>query len=147
FPLWMILMIVFRVRWFNRAEIVATISALAVSGVAGFLIIKGLQPSAGASSITWRPGWLATNTNWFYFWAKNIGLYIILGPFAFLYFFYRQRSLALLTLAGMVPFIAANLFQFAPWDWDNTKIFAPAWIIASVAVASLISSWWQNGDL
>jgi hypothetical protein len=147
FPSWMIWMMFFGIRSFTRREIAWTMAALAVISMAGFLIVKGLQPSAGASSITWRPGWLATDINWFYFWIKNIGLYCILGAVAVRYFFHRNPSLAMLVLAGVTPFVAANLFQFAPWDWDNTKIFAPVWLILCIAVGALVASCWEQDQL
>jgi hypothetical protein len=147
FSSWMAWMIILKVRSFTLREISATILALAFSGLAGFLIIKGLQPSAGASSITWRPGWLATEINWLSFWVKNIGLYCFLGPVAVYYLFRRIPALALLVLASATPFVAANLFQFAPWDWDNTKIFAPVWVILAIAVGTMLSSWWNESDL
>lgn len=147
FPSWMAWMFLLGVRTFTRREIAWTIVALTIIGFAGFLIVKTLQPSAGASSITWRPGWLATDINWIYFWFKNIGLYCVLGAVAVYYFFPRNPPLALLVLAGITPFLAANLFQFAPWDWDNTKIFAPVWIILSIAVGALLTSLWQSDRL
>ncbi len=147
FPSWMIWMMFFGIRSFTPREIAWTIAALAVTGMAGFLIVKGLQPSAGASSIIWRPGWLATDINWLYFWVKNIGLYCILGAVAVYYFFHRNPPLAMLVLAGVTPFVAANLFQFAPWDWDNTKIFAPVWIILSIAVGTLVASCLEKNHL
>lgn len=147
FPSWMVWMMFFGIRSFTLREIAWAIAALAVISLAGFLIVRGLQPNAGRSSITWRPGWLATDINWFYFWVKNIGLYCILGALAFYYFFHRNRLLATLILAGLTPFVAANLFQFAPWDWDNTKIFAPVWIILCIAVGSLGASVWEKNHL
>jgi hypothetical protein len=144
FPAWMLWLIVFRVRSYTRRELVITIAALGLMALGGFLIVKALQPKAGASSIALKIGWLATDISWLHFWIKNIGLYLVLGPLAVLYFWQRDRTLALLVLAGITPFIAANLFQFAPWDWDNTKVFAPCWLILSIGVGSLISSWWEQ---
>jgi hypothetical protein len=147
FPSWMAWMIILGIGSYTRREIAWTAGALAITGLVGFLIVKTLQPSAGASSITWRPGWLATDINWIYFWLKNIGLYFVLGFVAVYYFFPRNAPLALLVLAGITPFVAANLFQFAPWDWDNTKIFAPVWIILCIAVGSFIASLWEESQL
>jgi hypothetical protein len=147
FTSWMGWMIVFDVRSYTRRELASTVVALGLITLFGFLIVKTLQPNAGASSITWRPGWLATDINWIYFWIKNIGLYIILGGVAVSYFLRRNPPLALLVLAGISPFLAANLFQFAPWDWDNTKIFAPVWIILSIAVGALLMSFWERAHI
>ncbi|HKE57024.1 MAG TPA: hypothetical protein VKB46_09990, partial [Pyrinomonadaceae bacterium] len=144
FPAWMFWLTVFRVRSFSRRELLMTCAALALMALGGFLVVKGLQPSAGASSITLKIGWLATDISWIQFWIKNIGLYLVLGPLTVIYFWQRNRMLALLVLAGFTPFVAANLFQFAPWDWDNTKVFAPSWLILTIGVGSLISSWWEQ---
>jgi len=86
FPTWMFCLIVFRVRTYTRKELVTTVAALGLMALGGFLIVKGLQPSAGASSITLKVGWLATDISWLHFWIKNIGLYLVLGPLAVLYF-------------------------------------------------------------
>jgi len=147
FVSWMAWTIVFGVQTYTRKEIGFTVAALGTICLLGFLIVKSLQPNAGASSITWRPGWLATDVNWISFWIRNAGLYLIVGGAAIRYYLKRNPPLALLALAGFTPFLAANLFQFAPWDWDNTKIFAPVWIVLSIAAGSLLVSLWETDQL
>jgi len=116
--------------------------ALLIILVGGFYIIKSLQPNVTTSVISWSPGWLATNISWPLFWLKNIGLYLILIPLATKFLIRRNKYLASLLLASLLPFIAANLFQFAPWIWDNTKLFAPVWLIISISAASAITHLW-----
>lgn len=147
FASWMGWIILLNIQSFTKREIVMTAGALGLISLFGFLIVKALQPNAGASSFKWNPGWLAMDTNWVFFWIKNIGLYCLLAGASVYYFRRRNAGLASLVLAALTPFVAANLIQFAPWDWDNTKIFAPVWIVFSIAVGTLLVSFWQKNQV
>jgi hypothetical protein len=147
FASWMAWMILLNVRSYTTREIGMTLCALGLISLLGFLIVKTLQPNAGASSFTWHPGWLATETNWIFFWLKNIGAYSVLAGITIYYFRQRNAPLAVLMLAALTPFVAANLIQFAPWDWDNTKIFAPVWIVLAIGVGNLLVSLWERNQI
>ena len=147
FASWMAWMILLNVRSYTIREIGMTVCALGLISLLGFLIVKTLQPNAGASSFTWNPGWLATDTNWIFFWLKNIGAYSVLAGITIYYFRHRNAPLAVLILAALTPFVAANLIQFAPWDWDNTKIFAPVWIVLAIGVGNLLVSLWERNQI
>lgn len=144
-PLWLFWLIALRVKNFTPRQFLAIIASFSAIVIGGYLIIKTLQPNANPSVIQWRPGWLASNfSSWLLLWLKNAGLYILLAPLSVRFLVHRHRPLATLLLAGFTPFIAANLFQFAPWAWDNTKIFTPAWLILSLGVGATLSSLWQQ---
>lgn len=110
-----------------------------IIAIIGYAMVKSLQPNAGAAFLAWRPGWLDPTVTWPLFWLKNIGLYCLLLPCSLYYFIRHRHPLASLTLASFTPFIAANLIQFAPWEWDNTKILAPTWCIFAITVGSFLS--------
>jgi len=119
------------------------ILATTIIALGGLIIVKYLQPNAGTSAITWHPGWLSPNLLTSpLFWLKNIGLYLPFGLIALVHLLRQKNSLAWLTLASLVPFIAGNLFQFAPWAWDNTKIFTPTWLILCLAIGAWLGSLW-----
>lgn len=85
--------------------------------------------------LKFHPGWMATE-NLFWFWIKNTSLWIPLG-LGSLFLLRKNRQLLLLNLAGWLIFILANLFDFAPYTWDNTKLFF-YWLLAltpAIAVA------------
>jgi len=58
------------------------------------------------------------------------------------------RDAAMFALCLSVVFVAANIFVFQSWPWDNTKLFAywyigPALLIGS-AVCNVWGKWWRN---
>lgn len=126
-------------RWW-----LAYLVAFSVIAGLGLLVVKSLQPSASVIGIQWHPGWLAPAGQWGYFWWRNIGLFLLLTPISIIYLLRHYPALATLALASLTPFVAGNLWQFAPWAWDNTKIFAPTWIIFCISVATLLSSWYKR---
>lgn len=147
FPSWIAWTMLLRTRQYTIREMAMLAGSIAAIGIFGFLIVKTLQPSAGASVIKWKPGWMTPNLGWFYFWLKNLGLYAIAGPLGIYFLMGRNRPLAALGLASFTPFIAANLFQFAPWEWDNTKMFAPVWLILSITAGTLLALLWKKNLL
>ncbi|MEX1997422.1 MAG: hypothetical protein WEA04_01965 [Candidatus Andersenbacteria bacterium] len=141
---WLGWMLLLHASAYTKRELAWIAGAALAIGLGGWYIISLLQPSAGAASLGLHPGWLAPNSTWPIFWFKNIGLYILLAPVATVLLLKNNRPLAALVLSSLTPFVAANLFRFAPWDWDNTKIFAPGWLIIAIAVGTLLGSWWQQ---
>jgi len=81
----------------------------------------------GQHILKFHPGWMAKE-NYFWFWIKNTSLWIPLGLWSF-FLLRKNRNLRLLNLTGWLIFILANLFDFAPYPWDNTKLFF-YWLLA-----------------
>ncbi len=142
-PSWMIWQSIL-IKKYNKSDYAWAIAALAFISIAGLLIVKHLQPSAGTPTIQWQVGWLAEDMSWLVFWLKNIGLYAIAIPFAIYHLLRHHKPLATLTLASLTPFVAGNLFQFSPWIWDNTKMFAPTWVIFAIATAATLGYFWET---
>lgn len=145
-PSWLLWVLILTRRGYRRRQLLLLLGSYAMVSVIGLLIVKGLQPSA-AKAITWHPGWLAPTVSWPLFWLKNIGLHLLLLPFTLGHLLRTNRFTAALLLASLTPFVAANLFQFSPWDWDNTKLFAPTWIIVSMATGILLASLWHRSKI
>lgn len=145
-PTWMLLLHLSKITPYTRQQWMDAAGAFTLAAGAGYLIIILLQPSAN-SALSWSPGWLAPDHTWPLFWIKNIGLYSLLVPLAIHHLWKTNRPLALGVIASLLPFLAANLFQFAPWDWDNTKLFVPTWLFFSLATAVLLTHWWHKQNL
>jgi len=79
----------------------------------------------------WQPGWTVGDHKWWLFWLKNTGLLLVATAAGIL--LKVPQRLKLLAGAGLVLWLAANLFAFAPWIWDNYKILI-YWSIFSLPV-------------
>ncbi len=86
-------------------------------------------------------GWMKEGENFFVYWFKNTGFFIPL----FLLGLWKGRLGGfgrVLGIASLSLFILPNLFQFAPWGYDNLKIFTYWYLIGSVFVmAGLVRIW------
>jgi hypothetical protein len=89
-------------------------------------------------------GWVADPDPWWWFWLKNLGLFIPLGLLAL----GARRILpprAHRTLLAFMPiFVVANTFAFQPWDWDNHKILIYWFLALTILVAALLVRAWRS---
>lgn len=75
----------------------------------------------GGSFLRWGPRWQAGEMNIVWYWFLNTGLLI---PITIIGFFTRApRETKIMAAAGLLLFLVANLWLFAPWAWDNFKLF------------------------
>ena len=89
-------------------------------------------------------GWVASPDPWWWFWLKNLGLFIPLGLLALgARRILPPRSHRAL-LAFMPIFAVANLFAFQPWDWDNHKILIYFFLALTILVAALLVRAWRS---
>ncbi|MDR3544439.1 MAG: hypothetical protein P4L30_01555, partial [Candidatus Limnocylindrales bacterium] len=89
-------------------------------------------------------GWVAAPDPWWWFWLKNLGLFIPLGLLALgARRILPPRSHRAL-LAFMPIFVAANLFAFQPWNWDNHKILIYWFLALTILVAALLVRAWRS---
>ncbi len=89
-------------------------------------------------------GWVASPDPWWWFWLKNLGLFIPLGLLALgARRILPPRSHRAL-LAFMPIFVVANLFAFQPWDWDNHKILIYFFLALTILVAALLVRAWRS---
>ncbi|TVM00309.1 MAG: hypothetical protein CV087_14350 [Candidatus Brocadia sp. WS118] len=88
-------------------------------------------------------GWTAGNENVLWFWLKNTGLFcpLIITGFTTIFIFRRgtdhraSTRLGLFSLPFLILFLVPNLVLFAPWNWDNIKIFI-YWFLGMTPVAA-----------
>jgi hypothetical protein len=112
-------------------------------GVALPQLLTQLGGGAGAlAAFRFQLGWVAAPDEWWWFWVKNLGLFIpigLIGLFAARILPPRSRAV----VWSLMPiFVIANVAAFQPWDWDNHKILVYWFLgLAVVVAASLIHVW------
>jgi hypothetical protein len=93
---------------------------------------------AKTEAIGWKPGWMAApNEAPWWFWLQNFGLFLPACLALLIYLlipakpFTRdaKQKLRLLFFPAAAVFVACSLVKFAPWEWDNTKLFFWAYLV------------------
>ncbi len=114
-------------------------------GVALPQLATQLGGGAGAlSAFRFQLGWVATPDEWWWFWLKNLGLFIPLAVIAFLTRRVLPPRSNRLLLSLMPIFVIANLAVFQPWDWDNHKILVYWFLGIAAVVAALVVRVWRE---
>jgi hypothetical protein len=86
--------------------------------------------------LSYKPGWMTGTENWLLFWLKNSGLLVpaalggLLIP--------APKRVKALAAAGLIIFSAANIWLFAVWEWDNTKLFV-YWLLFTLPLISYLA--------
>ncbi len=114
---------------------------------------------SAASGLRWLPGWMQGSEMWltyantsghaylqghgaWLFWIWNFGLSL---PLLFLLGWNlvrtRRREAVCFAGAGLFLFLICCFVSFAPWEWDNTKIFLWAWLACAPFLWDMISKW------
>jgi hypothetical protein len=89
-------------------------------------------------------GWVASPDPWWWFWLKNLGLFIplaLVGLASARVLPPRSRAVV---LSLMPIFIIANIAVFQPWDWDNHKILIYWFLGVTIVVAALLVDVWRS---
>ncbi|MDO8142687.1 MAG: PA14 domain-containing protein, partial [Candidatus Brocadiales bacterium] len=100
-----------------------------------------LSGHVGGSFFKLNFGWMAGKENFLWFWLKNTGLFwfVIVGGFAIIFVRANGSSplrLGFYVLPFLILFLLPNLVLFAPWNWDNIKIFI-YWFLGTTPIAAL----------
>lgn len=107
-------------------------------------LLTQLGGGAGAlAAIRPQLGWVMGDDPWWWFWFKNLGLFIPLLAVAIVSRRLVPPRPRRFLLAFMVLFVAANLVAFQPWDWDNHKLFVYWFLAVSILVAAVIVRAWR----
>jgi hypothetical protein len=75
---------------------------------------------------------------WFWFWIKNLSLFLPLLVIAQLWKGVVPDRFRLRFLPLWLWFVVPNLFVLQPWEWDNTKFFVFWALFGSMLVAALV---------
>ncbi|MEX1119145.1 MAG: hypothetical protein WEB60_10185 [Terrimicrobiaceae bacterium] len=98
----------------------ATFCAYLVTG--GFSIESGVR---------FLPGWMQGTGGW-WFWVLNFGISLpMMAVLAWKVLRSPDPELRSFAGTGLFLFLVACFVAFAPWEWDNTKIFLWAWLLCA----------------
>jgi hypothetical protein len=114
---------------------------------------------AASSGLRWLPGWMQKCDVWLNY-ANNSGHLWLHDPAAWIFWIWNFGvSLPLLLLlgwrliwtrrkdaicfagTGIFVFLVCCFVSFAPWEWDNTKLFLWAWLACAPFLWEMISKW------
>jgi hypothetical protein len=108
-------------------------------------LLSQLGGGAGAlSAFRIQTGWVADPDLWWWFWLKNLGLFIPLGVIGLASSRVLPPRSNRVVLAFMVIFVVANVAVFQPWDWDNHKILVYWFLALAIVVAALLERIWRR---
>ncbi len=94
-----------------------------------WLLTGGFQ---SGNTIHLKPGWMQEEQNPFVFWFENFGV-MPLCIVALFVWFWRRRTApgelpklaeqSAIVIPAVAVFLIGCFVMFAPWEWDNTKLF------------------------
>jgi hypothetical protein len=105
------------------------------------------QEMQGSGFVRWLPGWMARTpagppgvSGLVYFWLWNLGPLLPLAAAGLL--LWRRIGLQRpgFWAAAWVAFALPSLWAFAPWEWDNTKLYA-VWLLLALIPLSALLAW------
>lgn len=110
-----------------------------------------LGPSSG-SFISFLPGWYANEfgVNWLGWWFLNWGVMPVMAVLGWVYLFATAKTTqgkiqaALVYLPFFLIFMAANIWKFQPFIWDNTKLFVWSALGFSALAAVALKKIWTS---
>lgn len=119
------------------------VPTIAVASLVGFpFVINALWPEDGTMSLVHLSslGWnRSEGVNYFWYWAKNLGPWI-LTVMAALGIFYRQKKWDLLVPVALafLLFVIFSHLILAPWPWDNIKLLIWCYVFALMAMSDIL---------
>jgi hypothetical protein len=93
---------------------------------------------AKSGAVSWKLDWMAgPNEAPWWFWLENFGLFLPASLAVLVYLLIPAKPLArdakqrirLLFFPAAIVFLACSVIKFAPWEWDNTKLFFWAYLV------------------
>jgi hypothetical protein len=131
--------------------------------------VYGVTGFTKTDALAWEPGWTflaEAHEHWQHFWwfrqlphgaqspmvwLLNFGLVLPLAIALLLYLCFprgidvwRTRfRMRQILLPAIAMFILCAFIRFAPWDWDNTKLFFWAYMLMMVAIWEMFLSRWH----
>jgi hypothetical protein len=93
---------------------------------------------AKTGAIGWKLDWMAgPNEAPWWFWLNNFGLFLPASLALLIYLLIPSKPLArdakerirLFFFPATAVFLACSVIKFAPWEWDNTKLFFWAYLV------------------
>ena len=135
----LVLAVAFLVEPRQRKFLAAFVAcALLPATGAMFLVTGHFSVSSG---LRWLPGWMQGGDGWS-FWIWNFGISLpLLILLAVVLIKNRRPEAVCFAGTGLFVFIVCCFVSFAPWEWDNTKLFLWAWLACVPFLWEIISKW------
>jgi hypothetical protein len=123
-----------------------------LSLVPASLCVYAVTGFAKTDAIGWKPDWMAgpKQAPW-WFWLQNFGLFLPASAALFIYLLIPAKPFArdakqkirLLFFPAAAVFIVCSMVKFAPWEWDNTKLFFWAYLVMMFCLWEAFLSKWH----
>ena len=117
-----------------------------------YLLVYVVTGFSKTGAIGWKLDWMADpkEASW-WFWLQNFGLFLPASIALLIYLFIPAKPLArdakqrvrLLFFPATAVFIACSVIKFAPWEWDNTKLFFWAYLVMMFCLWEAFFSKWH----
>jgi hypothetical protein len=113
-------------------------SLVAFSLVPATFLVYCVTGFGKTSALGWQPGWLKpADESFWWFWLNNFGLVLPLSLALFVYLciparndvYQHKTAIRRFFFPAVIAFVACALIKFAPWAWDNTKLFFWAYLL------------------
>jgi hypothetical protein len=122
-----------------------------LSLVPASLCVYAVTGFAKTDAIGWKPDWMAgpKEAPW-WFWLQNFGLFLPASAALLIYLLIPAKPFArdakqkvrLLFFPAATVFIVCSMVKFAPWEWDNTKLFFWAYLVMMFCLwVAFLSRW------
>jgi hypothetical protein len=122
-----------------------------LSLVPATLCVYTVTGFAKTDAIGWKPNWMAGpgGSPW-WFWLQNFGLFLPASAALTIYLLFpaqpferdAKQKVHLLFFPAAAVFVACSLVKFAPWEWDNTKLFFWAYLVMMFCLwEGFLSKW------
>lgn len=140
----------------QRKFLALFVASAFLPATAGMFFVTG-QFSA-AAGLHWMPGWMQESKMWldyvnapgvtwlagtaWLFWIWNFGISLpLLCLLGWKIGRTRDKEAMCFAGTGLVVFLICCFVSFAPWEWDNTKLFLWAWLACAPFLWNMISNW------
>jgi hypothetical protein len=132
----------------------ATLPLALLAGLVS-VVVWGVHLRQGMEAsrfLSWRPGFEAAGKGflaWLLMWGRMWGPYLLVALTGAALVLRRPRHFAdrPLAVGGIALFLIANLVQFQPVSWDNSKMFVWAYLGLLPAALSALERAWRRPHL
>jgi hypothetical protein len=119
------------------------------------LCVYAVTGFSKTDALAWYPGWMAreTGASAWWFWLLNFGLFLpaLLALSIYLLIPSKEPTtrnlkqvLSLWFFPSATVFVACAFVKFAPWAWDNTKLFFWAYLLIMFTLWKAFLSRWHS---
>ena len=141
----------------QRKFLAAFVAGAFLPATAALFLVTG--HFSASSGLRWLPGWMQGNQEWlsytghhgpawiqgneaWLFWIWNFGISLpLLLLLGWKLIRARRGDAVCFAGTGLFVFLVCCFVSFAPWEWDNTKLFLWAWLACAPFLWDMISEW------